>query len=145
MINSYWTLLGLSCFAATNQVFLPAPLDLIMFGMFKTGLNPLFIIIFAIMGLTAGATIDYCVAKFGIKTIPWLKKKADTKSYHHAESFYKKYGLWTLLFTFLPFVGKYFPFIAGLMEAPLKKVLPVYILGKILYYSFLGLVVSMIS
>lgn len=145
MLDQIPTLASLLALASVNQVFLPAPLDLIMLGLFKAGLSPFLIIVFATIGLTLGATIDYCIAKFGIETIPWLKKKTNTKSYHHAERFYKKYGLWTLLFTFLPFVGKYFPFIAGLMEAPLKKVLSVYILGKILYYGTLIFAINLIG
>ncbi len=139
MIDQLTPFIFILVLATATQITFPAPVDLIVLGLAKVGINPIGLVVCVTVGMLVGASFDYYVGKHGIKAIPWLKKKTNSRSYHQAEHFYQQYGQWTLLFTFLPFVGKYFPFISGLMELSYKRMLSLFVLGKVLYYGTFGI------
>lgn len=141
MIEQIAALFPLLLLSTATQIIIPAPVDLIALGMTRIGINPLALIFTITIGMLIGASFDYYIGRYGIETVSWLKKKTDSRDYRKAEHFYKKYGCWTLLFTFLPFVGKYFPFISGLMELSYKKMLSLFVFGKLLYYGFWGILI----
>lgn len=130
-------LLPLFLVAIATQTTIPIPLDLIMFGMVATGFNKILVVVVAIIGLTIGASLDYILGRYEITLIPWFKKEMHTKTYKKAEKFYHQYGKWTLLVSFFPFIGKYFPLVSGIMKTPWLDFLSIYIFGKIVYYFLL--------
>lgn len=135
MTGELAALLSILVLAVANQIIIPAPTDLIMLGLALTGVNPLALVIFATIGATIGAGTDYFIGRFGMESIPWLRKSTKTKNYRRAEHFYEKYGYWTLLFSFFPFIGKYFPFVSGIFKGSFVKTIIIYDLGRILYYG----------
>lgn len=68
------------------------------------------------------AIFDYFVGKLGVENAPWIRKDTKSRQYKHAARFYHKYGKWTLLISYFPFIGKYFPFVAGVMGEKLSVV-----------------------
>jgi membrane protein YqaA with SNARE-associated domain len=120
---------------------IPFPYDLAVIGYLKNGVTPLYVCILATIGLTLAAIIDYLIGKYGIQSIPFLRKNKKTKRFRQAKKMYERYGQWTLLFTFIPFVGKYFPFLAGIMELSFVRFFLILVAGKLIYYGLLVLVV----
>lgn len=120
-----------------TQVIVPFPLDITMFGMVKIGYVPWILVLLAITGLTVGALADFCLGKFGLRIFPWFRKEEKSKWFKKSKKMYKKYGQWTLLITFFPFVGKYFPLMAGIMKLSNKRFVFLYVIGKVLYYILL--------
>lgn len=128
-------LAGLFFLAFINQVFLPAPVDFIILAMAAAGLNPGELIIVNVIGQTLGSTTDFLIARYGIDSIPWVEKKEKKKGFKRARKFFEKYGRYTLIFSDAPFMGKFFPFLAGLLELPIYEFFVFYLLGKAIYYS----------
>ncbi len=116
MLESTAPLFTLLVLSIATQITIPIPLDMILLGMTAIKFNYALLVTIVVTGLTVGAIIDYSIGRFGIEAIPWLHKRKNTRGYKKAEKFYKKYGKWTLLFSSFPFVGKYFPLLAGIME-----------------------------
>lgn len=135
------SLLSLFLLSIVNQIIIPAPVDLIMLGLVKIGHDPILVVLTIVVGSTLGATVDYFLGKLGIEKVAWLKRKTESKGYKKARRFYDKYGSWTLLFSYAPFVGKYFVFIAGIMKTKFIKVIFLYVFGKLLYYAVAGYLV----
>lgn len=123
--------------ALINQLILPAPLDLIMLGLIKVGLNIWLILLAGMLGMTAGSTFDYIFGRYGLSLIPWVRKEEKSKSFKYAKKFFLKHGQITLLFSWAPLIGKYLPVIAGLMETPAVNFYLLYVFGKICYYAVL--------
>lgn len=135
------SLIPLALLSGATQIILPAPVDLIMLGLIKMGQNPVFVILAVVIGSSLGAIVDYYLGKKGVEKISWVKLKTKSPGFRKAQRFYNKYGYWTLLFSYAPFVGKYFVLIAGIMKAKLPKVLAFYIIGKLLYYAVAGVII----
>ncbi len=140
MLENTAPLITLLVLSVATQITIPIPLDMILLGMTAIKFNYALLVAIVVTGLTIGAIIDYSIGRFGIETIPWLHKRKNTRGYKKAEKFYKKYGKWTLLFSSLPFVGKYFPLLAGIMETKFLTFLSVYLAGKVIYYSLITLI-----
>jgi len=128
--------------ALVNQLIVPAPVDLIMLGLIKAGLNIWAVLGVAILGMTVGSTADYIFGRYGLNLIPWVRKEEKSKQFKRAEKLFKKYGQITLFLTWLPFIGKYIPLIAGLMKTPTMNFVAFYILGKVIYYGVLIVVLK---
>jgi membrane protein YqaA with SNARE-associated domain len=131
--------------ALVNQLILPAPVDLIMLGLIKAGLNIWAILIVGVLGMTAGSTFDYLFGRYGLNLIPWIRKEEQSKGFKRARKFFTKHGQISLLFTWVPFIGKYLPVIAGLMETPITNFYLFYISGKVIYYGVLIFALKSIS
>lgn len=135
------TLFPLAILSAVNQIIVPAPIDLIMLAMVKLGHNPVAIVLAVVIGSSVGAMIDYYLGRLGMEKISWIKQKTKSKEFHRAQRFYGKYGYWSLLFSYAPFIGKYFVLIAGIMKARPLQVLGLYVIGKLIYYAVAGFII----
>lgn len=127
-----------------TQVVIPVPLDLVVLGMFALNFNPLLVIFLSTAGLSIGATLTYIVGRGGLRKLKTFKKFEKTKKYHQAKRLYNKYGRWTLLFCFLPGIGKYFPLFAGIMNLHWGRFLMLFIVGRVIYYLILLILVRTI-
>lgn len=127
--------------SAANQIVVPAPIDLIMLAMVKLGHNPVAVVLAVVIGSSIGALVDYYLGRMGMEKIPWIRQKTKSKEFHRAQRFYNRYGYWSLLFSYAPFIGKYFVLVAGIMKTNPIKVLGFYVGGKLLYYIVVGFIV----
>jgi membrane protein YqaA with SNARE-associated domain len=141
MFENFVSLGILFILSIVTQITFPVPLDAILLGMAAAKFNYFLLVSIAVVGLTLGATFNYFVGRFEMDKISWLHKRKKSKGYKRADKFYKKYGKWTLLFSACPFVGKYFPLLAGIMGTKFVTFLSIYVLGKVFYYSAIALIV----
>lgn len=136
-MQDFPVLLSFLLLTAANQLIIPFPTDIVFLGLIQTGINPFLISVFALVGLLLGATIDFVLGKYGLNLIPWVKRKEKSKAFKRSEKFYKTYGKLSLLFTWLPFVGKYLPIVAGVMQTDTLTFYFLFILGRILHLAAL--------
>ncbi len=120
-----------------TQIIIPFPLDLIILAMFGLNFDPLLVIVLATVGLTIGASVTYFIGKGGLRVFKSFRKLEKTKKFYQAKTLYNKYGQWTLLFTFLPGVGKYFALFAGIMGLGWIRFLVLFIVGRLVYYTII--------
>ncbi|MDX2481776.1 MAG: VTT domain-containing protein, partial [Desulfuromusa sp.] len=72
----------------------------------------------------------------------WLAEKLlriDKKRQQQAESWFNRYGSWSLLLAWLPIVGDPLCLVSGMLKTPLMRFFLLVTTGKGLRYSFLTL------
>ena len=99
----YLTLFFISFFAAT---VLPVSSELTLFGMLMLGsYSTFFLLLFASFGNILGSCVNWYLGVHFIqfkdkRWFPFSKKKIEKTSF-----WFQKYGYWSLLFAWIPFVG----------------------------------------
>lgn len=134
MIAPYLSLFSLSFLAAT---ILPAQSEIMLGAMARSGdYHLLWLFIAASAGNIAGACVNRLL---GLQIHRFEGKKwfpVSKKSLERAARFYRKYGLWTLLLSWVPFIGDPLTIVAGVMRVPFRLFLIPVAIGKAGRYLF---------
>ena len=136
-MTSLFTLFVTSFLAAT---VLPLSSEVGFLILLRSDLSPIFIFIAATFGNTLGATANWLIGfltaqKNPIKKISWFKKKAGDIG--RAQKWFRRFGKWCLLISWLPLIGDALTFVAGLMRVPLLQFIVLAGAGKASRYLFL--------
>lgn len=135
MINS-WIDLGLlfvtSFLAAT---ILPAQSEALLAGLYLSGdhINAILILV-ATFGNVLGSCVNWLLGRYLLqwKDKKWFFVKPD--SLEKATNLYKKYGTWTLLFAWVPFIGDPITVVAGFLRTNFYLFLALVTIGKFSRY-----------
>ncbi len=84
----------------------------------------------ASLGNTAGATINWFIGRGIARSVVSSKKIRSSARYWTIINWYKRYGQWTLLLSWAPFVGDPITVIAGIFKVPLKTFFLIVALAK---------------
>ena len=131
----YLSLFTVSFLAAT---ILPASSELTLAGLLSTkNYNPLFLLFSASLGNILGSIINWFIGYYLIKCIskkwfPFNQKQIDKSSY-----WFKKFGIWSLLFAWVPIFGDPLTLVAGIFKIRFSIFLILVSAGKIFRYSLL--------
>lgn len=85
----------------------------------------------ATLGNSLGSIISYLMGYY----FYWGRNKAQAKN-PKVWAFSQKYGIWTLLLSWLPIVGDFFPLAAGWLKLPLWSSALLILIGKAARYAF---------
>ena len=109
----------------------------------KEGYNPTLIIIFASLGNTLGAVLNYFL---GLKGEEFLEKRGylNSKKLSKAKERFKKYGAFALLLSPLPIIGDPITFVAGILKYDFKKFLLIVGIAKSIRYLLLLIGVNLV-
>lgn len=121
--------------AVAAQLTIPIPITLGALGLIKLHFDPILVFSVTIIGLSVGAMTDYFFARYGIDTIPFLRKKHHSRGFKHAEKIYRRFGKKAILLSFAPLIGPYFPYLAGSMETPFWAFLLMFLISRGVYYG----------
>ena len=136
----YLTLFFISFFAAT---VLPVSSEITLFGMLVFGsYSSLWLLIFASFGNILGSCVNWYLGthfiKFkDMKWFPFSDKQINKSSF-----WFLKYGYWSLLFAWVPFVGDPLTFASGFLKINFFRFLILVSIGKILRYSLVIFIFS---
>jgi len=132
----------LFCSAFLAATFLPFYSEIMLFALLQQGGSELFLLATASLGNTAGAALNWYLGKF-------LLHYQDRKWFYFnpaqvakMQYWFKRYGVWSLLFAWLPFGGDVLTFIAGVMKVKLWIFLLLVGTGKSLRYIVLWYLVK---
>ncbi|MBJ7537396.1 YqaA family protein [Marinomonas transparens] len=91
--------------------------------------------LWASLGNTLGGLTNWFLGAFLIRYEgkKWFPIKPRAR--HKAQRFFNRYGVWVLLFTWLPVVGDAIALAAGVFRTPLKYFLPLVFIGKAARYA----------
>lgn len=89
----------------------------------------------ASVGNTLGAVANWCLGRFAITLQDLRWWPANPSQMRRAETWFSRYGLWTLLFAWLPIVGDPLTLIAGVLRVPLPMFVLLVGLGKALRFA----------
>ncbi|MDD4329029.1 MAG: DedA family protein [Aliarcobacter sp.] len=106
----------------------------------KEGYNLYLLLLFATIGNSLGSVINYFL---GLKGEEYLLKKSLIKESYiiKCKKYFDKYGLYTILFSWLPIIGDPITFVAGILKYDFKKFLFLVIIAKFSRYLFLVIII----
>ncbi len=131
----YLSLFTVSFLAAT---ILPASSELTLATLLSTkDYNSLALLSSASIGNILGAVVNWCL---GFYLLRHIKKKCfpfNQSQIDKASSWFKKFGIWSLLFSWLPIVGGSLTFMTGIIKIRFLIFLILVSVGKLRKYIFL--------
>ncbi|RNF53107.1 DedA family protein [Marinomonas hwangdonensis] len=103
----------------------------------NTTLSVFLLWLFASVGNTLGGLTNWFLGIYLVRfeDRKWFPIKP--KSRQKAERFFNRYGVWSLLFTWLPVVGDGIALVAGVLRTPLWYFLPLVFIGKAARYALI--------
>ena len=130
--------LFLSAFLAATLI--PAQSEIgLGYLVINTDYSMALLIAVASLGNTAGATINWFIGRGVARSIVNSKKMKPSTHYRTIINWYKKYGQWTLLLSWAPFIGDPITVIAGIFKVPLKTFLLIVALAKTSRYILIAI------
>lgn len=131
-VPGYPALFVLSFLAAT---LLPLGSEWLLALMLLEGFDPTAAVVVAAVGNLLGACTTWAVGLYGGPFLIRRVLRIDAVSQARAENLYRRYGLWSLLFSWLPFVGDPLCLAAGILRIDLGRFAALVFAGKLGRYA----------
>jgi len=130
--------LFLSAFGAAT--ILPIQSEIVFVGMQAAEFSPWMLVLVAGIGNTLGAVVNWFLGRWieHFRDRPWFP--AGGKALDRAQRWYQRYGKWSLLMSWAPFIGDPLTIVAGLMREPLPVFVILVTIAKFGRYIFLAAV-----
>jgi membrane protein YqaA with SNARE-associated domain len=126
--------IGLFVASFLAATILPLSSEVVLSGLLLGGFNPITLVCFATIGNVLGSITNYALgywASLGVIK-KWLKLSEE--EFTRAEQRFKKYGLLSLLFAWVPLIGDPLTVIAGILRIRLLWFVLLVTIGKLLRY-----------
>ncbi|NCD11495.1 MAG: DedA family protein [Epsilonproteobacteria bacterium] len=135
------SLLGISFASAT---LLPGGSEAFLLYLLNESFNPYLLLAIATLGNTLGSFVNYLLGKYA-SHIALEKGYIKAKHQHKATLLFERYGMWSLLFSWLPILGDPLTFVAGIARFEWWKFLLLVSMAKgarylFIYAGFLALI-----
>jgi membrane protein YqaA with SNARE-associated domain len=122
---------GLFAVAFLAATLLPAQSEAALVGLLMAGRFPtLFLLAAAGLGNVLGSCVNYAIGRFLSKT-EWFRRIVSEKQQVQAETFYRRYGRWSLLGSWIPIVGDPLTAVAGALREPFAVFLILVTIAKV--------------
>ena len=131
---AYLTLFSIAFLAAT---ILPLSSEVVLAGLSVTSEEKIPLLIVASFGNVLGSSFNWVLGKYtrNLETKRWFPFSAN--QLQKASFWFTKYGKWSLLFAWLPFIGDPLTFIAGVVCMRFVPFLVLVTIGKVSRYLFI--------
>ncbi len=135
-----YSILFLSAFGAAT--ILPFSSEIVFIGMLDQGYAPFWIWLIATAGNSLGSVVNWILGRFltRFESRRWFPFKPE--SLHRSQAWFQKYGIWSLLFAWLPVGGDALTFVAGVMKVRFEVFFILTAIGKGARYALLYLLYS---
>ena len=133
---SAYGLLFLSAFLSAT--LLPGSSEAVLLGFLVGGQGePVLLIGFASLGNVAGAVVNWGMGRFLLRYRDrgWFPLKDATNS--RAQAWFTRYGMWSLLLSWVPVIGDPLTLVAGIMQVPFQRFVLLVATGKVLRYALI--------
>lgn len=130
-----YLILFLSAFGAAT--ILPFYSEITFIALLNEEYDPLWVWLTATAGNTLGAAVNWILGRYltHFESRAWFPFKPDTL--HRSQAWFQKYGVWSLLFAWLPIGGDALTFIAGVMRVRFELFFILTATGKAARYAVL--------
>jgi membrane protein YqaA with SNARE-associated domain len=131
---------GLFLAALVAATLLPAQSEIVLGGMLLAGYDPGLLFLVATIGNVLGAVVNWLLGRFieHFRHRRWFP--VSDRDYRRAEAWYQRFGVWTLLLAWAPFIGDPLTVIAGALRVNIGRFLLLVTIGKAARYALLILV-----
>jgi membrane protein YqaA with SNARE-associated domain len=125
---------GLFIASFLAATILPLSSELVLSALLVSGLSPTTLVLVATIGNVLGSLLNYILGYWASLSIvkKWLKY-SETE-FLRAEQRFKKYGVFSLLFAWLPIIGDPITVVAGVLRIHLAWFLILVTTGKLMRY-----------
>lgn len=129
---------GLFIAAFLAATVLPLSSEVVLTALILSGLSPVTLVIIATIGNVLGSLTNYALGYWAsVKVIQkWLK--LSDEAVEQAAQRFKKYGILSLFFAWLPIIGDPLTVIAGMLRVHLLWFIVLVGAGKLLRYIFVS-------
>jgi len=100
-------------------------------------LSVFFLWFWASLGNTLGGVTNWWLGRYLVRYEHKKWFPVSAKARQKAERFFNRYGVWSLLFTWLPVVGDGIALVSGVLRTPLRYFLPLVLAGKAARYALI--------
>lgn len=136
-----WGIPGLFLSAFLAATILPLSSELVLSALLLTGQSPVALVLVATAGNVLGSVANYALGLWAAKPVMQKWLRMSDEAYARAEQRFRKYGLVSLCFAWVPVIGDPLTVIAGAMRVPVGAFLLLVTLGKFARYvviAYLG-------
>lgn len=135
--HGYPALFLLSFLAST---ILPLGSEWLLAALVVKGMDPVLSIAVATAGNTLGACTTFGIGLYGGPFLIDRVLRISDESRCKAEKLFGKYGLWSLLFSWVPVVGDPLCFVAGVLRIQFALFVVLVLIGKLARYGIISLI-----
>jgi membrane protein YqaA with SNARE-associated domain len=136
------SLAGLFVAAFAAATIIPAQSEMVLAGLLLAGNHPVvLLLVVATLGNVLGSAVNWALGR-GIERFKhrrWFP--ADATALARAQRWYKRFGKWSLLLSWAPFVGDSLTIIAGVLREPFWSFLLLVTIAKLARYIVLCAIV----
>jgi len=133
-------LFGLFLSAFLAATILPAQSELgLGYLVMSSNYSMAVLILIASLGNTLGAMVNWIVGRGIGKSVMRLEKIQASPRYQAITRWYRKYGRWTLLLSWVPIIGDPITVVAGVLREPFKSFILIVALAKTSRYVVIAL------
>ncbi len=125
----------LSFLAAT---ILPIGSEWLLILLLMQGLSPSDVVLTASLGNFLGACTTYLLGRWGADSLLRHLLRIDDNQLLRAKNFYARYGIWSLLLSWLPIIGDPLCLLAGLLRLQFYRFTLLVFIGKFSRYATLA-------
>jgi membrane protein YqaA with SNARE-associated domain len=126
----------LAASAFLSATLLPGSSEAVLVGLLASGMGqPAQLIAAASLGNVAGATLNWVLGRFfsSYQDRSWFPVSGDAGE--RARRWFGRYGVWSLLFSWVPVIGDPLTLIAGILRVDLPRFLILVSIGKVARYA----------
>ena len=141
MTGELAALWALAVSAFTSATLLPGTSEAVLAGLHAArAANPLALLAVASLANTLGSCVNWLLGRLVTQFRDRRWFPASPAQIARAESWYARYGLWSLLLSWVPVIGDPLTVVAGILRVPFAVFLVIVAIAKTARYAFvLGL------
>lgn len=139
MITALATYLGLFLAAFLAATIVPAQSEAVLVGLILAGDQPvLLLFLVATTGNVLGSVVNWLLGRFieHFRHRPWFPVSQDKLA--RAEAWYRRFGIWSLLLSWVPIIGDPLTVVAGILRTPFLTFLLLVTIAKAGRYAVLA-------
>lgn len=123
--------IGLFASALIAATILPMQSEAVLVGLLTAGNQPIaFLLIVATVGNVLGSVINWVLGRFLLRFRDRRWFPASDRQLSRAEGWYRRYGRWSLLASWMPVIGDPLTIVAGVLREPLGPFLALVTIAK---------------
>ncbi len=126
--------LGLFLSSFLAATILPLSSEIVLSALLLNGLNPVVLVSIATLGNVLGAFTNYAIGFWGSNVIAQKILKMSEEEFVSAEVRFKKYGVFSLFFAWVPVIGDPLTVVAGVLRVNLLIFFCLVRAGKLIRY-----------